>query len=253
MNKGKKIGLALGGGAVLGAAHIGIIRAIEELEIPVKYIAGTSIGALVAALYAFGLHWEKIKDIALELDWMVISELSLSQFGLLKNKKIEKVITKNIGDVKFEDANIPLEVVATDIASGKKVIISTGSVAEAVMASTCIPGIFIPIKKGDQLLVDGGVIENVPVPSLQSMGSDYIIGVDLNAHHTFTKPKNIIEVLISTIYLTLINVTKLQTEKADLLITPDLSQFNLYDTKQIAELIEKGYTESRKVLENIFG
>lgn len=236
----------------MGAAHIGVIRALEESQVPIKYISGTSIGALVATLYAFGSNWEKIRDIALELDWLDISGFSLTQYGLLTNRKIGKVIVDHIGDVDFRDAAMPLAVIATDIASGRKIVLTEGRVADAVMASTCIPGLFAPIEKGDQMLIDGGVMENVPVPSLQDMGADTIIGVDLNSKRLFTKPKNIVQVLISTINLTLINATKLQTEEADLMIMPDLSEFNLYDTDQISDLIEKGYSESKTLIQEMF-
>jgi NTE family protein len=248
----KQTGLALGGGAVLGAAHIGVIRAIDEYDVPIDYISGTSIGSLIAALYSFGITWKEMGEIALELDWFDISQLSLSRYGLLTNKKIGNVILDHLGDVQFSDSEIPLAVIATDLASGKKIVISEGSVADAVMASTCIPGVFVPIEKGDRFLIDGGVMENVPVLSVQEMGADFVIGVDLNAKQSFIKPNNVVEVLINTINLTLVNVTKLQTEEADLLITPDLSQFNLYDTNQVSDLIEEGYRESKKRIKKYF-
>ncbi len=131
-------------------------------------------------------------------------------------------------------------------------VLSKGSVADAVMASTCIPGIFVPIEKDNQLLIDGGVMENVPVLSLQEMGADFIIGVDLNAKQSFIKPNNIVEVLINTINLTLASATRLQTERTDLLITPDVSEFNLYDTSQVSALIERGYSDSKKKIEEVF-
>lgn len=249
--KNKKIGLALGGGAVLGAAHIGVLRSIEEQELKVDYISGTSIGALVGALYAFGKGWEEIKEIAVDMDWFDISELSISQYGLLNNKKIGDIIRDNLGDVDFKDSNIPLSIIATDISNGTKEVLTDGSITDAVMASTCLPGIFSPVEMNDKLLVDGGVLENVPVLSLQEMGADYIIGVDLNACYSFVKPENIIEVIINTVNLALINASKLQTEKADLLLTPDLSHFNLYATDQVPELIEIGYKECNKALKEL--
>jgi NTE family protein len=150
--------------------------------------------------------------------------------------------------VDFKDARIPLSMVATDLSRGEKVVISEGNVARGVMASTCIPGIFIPVERDDQLLVDGGVMENVPVLSVQEMGADYIVGVDLNTGRSFSRPKNIVDVLISTVNLTLRNAARIQTEDADLLITPDLSGFDLYDTGQIEDLIERGYSEGKKQL-----
>lgn len=248
----KHIGLALGGGAVLGAAHIGVIRALEESKIPVKFISGTSIGALVAAMFAFGKSWKEIRSMAMELDWFDISRLAFNRNGLLSNKKMGKLITENLGDVTFDDTEIPLAIVATDITSGEKVVIKKGSITTAVLASTSIPGLFVPVETDKHLLVDGGIAENVPVLSARDIGAEYIIGVDLNAKQNFTKPKNIVQVLINTVHLTLRNVTKLQTEEADLLITPDLSEFDYYHVKQIPDLIEKGYAEAMSVIEKNF-
>ncbi|WP_352396961.1 patatin-like phospholipase family protein, partial [Aminobacterium colombiense] len=136
----KKIGLALGGGAVLGAAHIGVLKAIEEFNLPISYIAGTSIGAIISAFYAFGKNWEEMAILLKGLNWLDISRISLSQFGLLSNKKLGKLITDNLGDVSFDEACIPLAMIATDITSGEKVVLKSGNVAAAVMASSCIPG-----------------------------------------------------------------------------------------------------------------
>lgn len=243
-----KVGLALGGGAVLGAAHIGVLRALEELDIDVSFVAGTSIGALLSAFVAFGKGWEEIQEIVKDLNWLDVSGLSLSQFGLLSNRKLGGLITEHLGDVTFEEASIPLAMVATDIVSGEKVVLKEGSVAKAVMASTCIPGIFVPVEIGDRLLVDGGIVENVPVTPLQDMGAGMIIGVDLNAGYPRRKPKNIIEVLLRSFELTLKTATKMQTEKADILIEPDLSSFNMVDIAQKEELMKRGYLETIKVL-----
>ncbi|NIT59000.1 MAG: patatin, partial [Aliifodinibius sp.] len=129
------IGLALGGGATLGAAHVGVLRALEEAEIEIDCIAGTSIGALVGALYAFGMSVDKIETIALDLDWPDISGLALSKMGLLNNKAMGKLLDTYLGDVQFDEAQIPFAAVATDIATGEKVILETGDVSEAVKAS----------------------------------------------------------------------------------------------------------------------
>ena len=243
----EKIGLALGGGAVLGAAHVGVVKALEEADIRIEYISGTSIGSLVAALYAFGISGKEMEKIARDLKWLDISSLTLSNFGLLSNKKMERFIMEHLGDVRFEDSEIPLAIIATNLSKGEKVMLNKGRVADAIMASCCIPGIFVPVEIEGNLLVDGGIMENVPIPSLKEIGAKYTIGVDLNAEHTLVEPGNIVEVIINTIHITLRNITKNQAEKADLLITPDLSEFNYYQTDQVAELIQKGYEESNKV------
>ncbi|MCF8241611.1 MAG: patatin-like phospholipase family protein [Melioribacteraceae bacterium] len=251
--KNKKIGLALGGGVVLGAAHIGVLRALAELGIKITHTSGTSIGALVATFFAFGKTWKEIEEIALELDWLNISRLTLSQFGLLSNEKLGKLIVDNIGDVEFSDSKIPLSMIALDISKGEKVILREGKVAEAVMASTAIPGLFTPLVKNGMYLTDGGVLENVPITPLRDDNVDVIIGVDLRAKQSYREPKNIIDILITSFDLKLSNANKLQTEHADILITPDLSEFDRRNTSQVPELIKKGYDVSLPILKKHLG
>lgn len=250
-NKKKNIGLALGGGAVLGAAHIGVLRAIEELDISINYITGTSAGALIAALFAFGKSSSDIENIALDLNWSDISEISLSKYGLLKNERLGELISENIGNVNFSEAKIPLAMVATDISNGKRVILKEGRVKDAAMASAAIPGIFTPVEIDDRFLVDGGIVENVPVTALKELGADFLIGVDLYANHSGKKPGNIVEILLNTYDYILMTATKLQTENTDLIIKPDLSGFNMVDPDQVPELIQKGYTEAKEALHKI--
>ncbi len=251
LNKDDKIGLALGGGAVLGAAHIGVLRALDEFEIPINYIAGTSIGALISSLYAFGKSWEEIEKIAIDLDWFDISGIALSQYGLLSNKKMAKLITKEIGDVAFDDAKIPLAMIATDITSGEKVVLNEGDVATAVMASTCIAGIFKAVELNGRLLVDGGIVENVPISPLKEMGAETIITVDLISQRAHKKPDNIIEIILNALNFALITTTKLQIKEADILIKPNLGKFNMIDTQQTSDLIKAGYKEGKALLEKI--
>ncbi len=247
----KNIGLALGGGAVLGAAHIGVLKAIEEKGIEIKFITGTSIGAFVAALYAFGKNWKEINEITSELKWMDITSISLSRYSLLSNEKFGALLKKHIGDKNIEESNIPLAMIATNAATGEKVILTKGSVAKAVMASTCIPGIFNPVVIDDNMLIDGGIVENVPINTLRKIGANFIIGVDLNANHNYQKPGNILDVLMNSFHFIMQQAAKLQTEDADFLIKPDLSAFDRTDTTQIVGLIEKGYEDALVALEKI--
>jgi NTE family protein len=130
-------------------------------------------------------------------------------------------------------------------------MIFSGEIVKSVMASTCIPGIFIPVEIKGKLLVDGGIVENVPVTPLEEMGADYIIGVDLNAGLRPKKPENIIDIILNTFDFTLMTATKLQTKEVDVLITPDLSEFNMVDTDQIEDLIRKGYSAAKETLADI--
>lgn len=242
-------GLALGGGVVLGAAHIGVLRAMHELGLRAGCIAGTSIGSFIAALHAFGKSWEEIEQIALDLDWSDLSGLTLSGYGLLSNRKFGAMVRRLLGSCRIEDALIPLAIVATDISTGRKVVMRQGDVARAVMSSSSVPGVFSPVENDGVLLVDGVLTENVPVSPLREMGADTIICADLFGCHTFTKPHNVVELLLNAFYCAMSATSKIQLAEADVVITPDLSQFSLVDISEIPAIIEAGYIEARRVLD----
>jgi len=248
----RKLGLALGGGAVLGAAHIGALKAIEEHNIPISYIAGTSIGALVGALFAFGKPWHELRDIAMNMEWINISSLSFSGPGLLSNCKICNLVEKVIGKSKIEDAPIPVAIVTTDLTTGKRKILTDGDLGKAIQASTCIPGIYQPVEYGEALLVDGGLTENVPVEAVRNLGAKKVIGVDLSGYKQYKKPKNAIDTLLLSFEITLTNLTHIKASKADMRIQPNLSSFNMVDTNQVAKLIETGYQKANKELKEKF-
>lgn len=244
------IGLALGGGAVLGGAHIGILRAIEEAGLEVKAISGTSIGAFVATLYAFGKNWQDIQSIVADLDWLDISRFSLSSYGLLSNERLGELLNEHLGDVEINEAHIPLAVIATDISRGEKVILNKGDAAQAVMASTAIPGIFRPVEINNRLLIDGGIMENVPITPLEQMGANFIIAADLTSNRRYEKPDGLIDLLISSIDLALGNITKFYNKRASLIIAPELSNYNYTDTDQLQDLINEGYRCAVQILKS---
>ena len=247
-NQPHPFGLALGGGAALGGAHIGVLRALDELGIRIDLVAGTSIGALIGALFAFGKSWEEIREIALNLDWLDASNLSLSNGGLLSNQELGELLRSLLGEAKFAEAEIPLAVEAADISTGEKVVLREGDVARAVRASTSIPGVFTPVEIDGRLLVDGGVLENVPLTPLQEQGADFLICVNLGPGLKKHRPDSILEVMLRAFYYSVESTTRLQVEEADVLIDPDLREYSLVDTSQTADLIERGYRESRKRL-----
>lgn len=247
----KKIGLALGGGAILGAAHIGVLGALEERKIEITSITGTSIGAFIAALYAFGVSPKEIEAKVADLNWLDAAGFTISRYGLLSNEKLGDLFKETVGDVQFKDAEIPLAVVATDIGACKKVVLKTGSVANAVMASACIPGIFIPVEIDGRLLVDGGLVENVPISPLKEMGEEMILGVDLNAKRKYQKPEDMIDVLANALDLAIDNATRIQTEEADILIAPELSAYNRADVEKIHDIVQEGYDAAKMILDEL--
>ena len=251
-DQNKKVGLALGGGATLGAAHIGVLKAIEEMSIDVNCISGTSIGAFVSALYAFGVSPADIEKEIHGLNWLDISSFSLQtlRYGLLTNDKLGKSLEKRLGNAQIADSNFPLAIVATDIASCERVVLTQCAVSQAVMASTAVPGIFAPVEIDDRMLVDGGLVENVPVSPLQELGADLIIGVNLSAKRSYRKPDDMIDVLINSIDIAIDNATRLQTSKADIVISPELNAYSRTDSGQINELVDEGHKAALAAISN---
>lgn len=243
-----KIGLALGGGAALGPAHIGALRALEEAEIKIDYLAGTSIGGLVACLRAFGLQAQKIAAVSADLKWLDLTDFTFKEGGLLSNEKLGAFALKHCGGSRVEEAEIPLSLVCTNIGTGEKQVLTEGPIERAIQATTAIPGVFVPIEWGEDLLVDGGLVENLPISSLREMGAEYIIAVDLNAKHQFRRPGNSLEVLMNSFHITLSNASRLEGNKADLLICPELGAYSYLDLEAHKELMEAGYQAAQAAL-----
>ena len=248
----KKISLALGGGAVLGAAHVGVLRAVEENELEVEAIAGTSIGAFIGALYSFGKSWREIQDIAKELDWFDISKFSPSRYGILSNAKMGEMLREVLGEVTLDQAKIPFSAVATNAATGETVVLKDGRVDQAVMASTCIPGIFIPVELNGRMLIDGGVVENIPISPLHTKGSGPIVSVDLMANASRRSPDHMIDILLNVFYFSSISSTRYLSRERDVAIDLNLSDYNMVSTAQVEELIEEGYRQAAPVLRRAF-
>ncbi len=246
-------GLALGGGAVLGAAHVGVLKAMHQLGFRPACISGTSIGSFVAALHAFGMGWERIEALALDLDWSDLSGLTLSEYALLSNRKFGALVNRLLGSCRIEEALIPLAIVATDISSGSKVVFREGDVATAVMASSSIPGVFRPVEYRGMLLVDGVLTENVPISPLLEMGAERVVCVDLLGRHTFRRPEHLATLLMNAFYSALRTLSELQMRSADLVITPDLTEFSMVDMSAVPKILEAGYTEAYPLLKAWLG
>ena len=180
----KKIGLALGGGAARGLAHIGVLKALVENNVPIDVIAGTSIGALVGACFAKDGEINTLEEIVLNIDWRQLAllldpNLALLKKGFIHGEKIKELLCSIIGDIEFKDLKIPFRVIATDVITGKEVVIDSGSVTEAVRASISIPVIFTPVKFENKFLVDGGIVNPVPVNIVRNMEAEIIIACNV--------------------------------------------------------------------------
>lgn len=245
----KRVGLALGGGAALGAIHIGALNALKDFGVQPHCIAGASVGAVVATFHAFGVPLDEIKHFALHLGWSDILHFNVSKMGLLSNETLGRMAQSRLGNCCLEDAELPVAVVATDIERAEEVFITKGDIKTAIMASTALPGIFSPIEREGRLLVDGGVLENVPLSPLRDMGAEFLIGVDLtDKRGNYPRPHNLIGVMINAIEMGITRTTRLQTQAADLLISPDLSDFKAIDASQTEHIIQRGYEATCQAL-----
>lgn len=188
----KKVGLALGSGAARGGAHLGVLKALDEAGIRVEYVAGTSIGALVGAAYTAGAI-DQLEHYTRNLDWPNMArflDVALPFSGLIDGRKVTRFLEELVGKQSFDGLSPTLSVVACDLNGGREVVFRDGDLVEAVRASISIPGIFRPVIKDGGILVDGGLVNPVPVSAVREMGADIVIAVDLS-HKTASleKPK----------------------------------------------------------------
>ena len=254
----KKIGLALGSGSARGLAHIGVLRVLKEEDIPIDMIAGTSIGAVVGALYALRKNITRIEEIADKINWtrlLSLVDLTLPKTGLIGGKRIIAWAKSIIGrDVQFSDLEIPFACVATDIMTGQEIVINEGSVMEAVRASFSIPGLFSVAKREGKYLVDGGLVNPVPISIVKNMGAEFIIAVnvipDISApdktywtgrkgRRAFKEP-NIIEILMQSIYIGAHPLVQTALKSADLVIEPRVASIGPGDFHRARECILQG-------------
>lgn len=249
-----KIGIALGGGGARGAAHIGILRVLERENIPVDYLVGTSAGALIAALYSGGISPDELENYVLsgairkvyKTDISIIRALFthlnkvLHTFfgkpfyaGLYNDNKLQNFVNRLIsGSDGSINISIPLNIIAVDLITGQPVVIKSGDIGLAVKASTAIPALRQPIPIDDQLLIDGGVLKNIPVEEAKKMGADLVFAVDVDPKIEVSKPgefKTIEGVVTRIINLSLKTQSEHAVNKADIVINPDLTGIGILD------------------------
>jgi NTE family protein len=267
VNKKKKIGLALGGGAARGMAHVGVLDVLKQAGIPIDFIAGTSAGAIVGAAYAWSGDTGRMIKEALDANWKKMAPFidpAIPKSGFIKGNKIRDLLANYIGgDIDFKDLKIPFACVATDIDTGEEVVIDTGRIADALRASISLPGIFSVVKHGGRFVVDGGLSTPVPVEVVRRMGADFIIAVNVNPDVTGRmgrayrqrveahKEPNLIQVLMQSLYITTYAVGQHAMENADIVIEPDLAHIGASEFTKGLELINHGREAAEKALPEI--
>jgi len=222
----KKIGLALSGGGARGLAHVGVIKVLAEHNIPIDMIAGTSIGSLIGGAFASGLTPDEIEKMSHGIRWRHLTQPSYSPIALLSNKRMGQFIERRFPITKFEELKIPLSVVACDLKKSERVVFKdSGDLVMAIRASCAVPGFFSPVKYDGRTLVDGGVMDPLPVDAVKEMGADVVIAVDLLGCGTeyLGVPKTALGMIFKSAFILLRTATKGQQHDADITLLPRIA------------------------------
>jgi NTE family protein len=262
MNR-KKVGLALGGGAARGLAHIGVLEVLEREKIPIDMIAGTSMGAIIGAFYAHTRDINLIRDLTVEMGKQRIrffTDLTIPRTGILRWKWVEDRLKRVIGGVRFEDLKIPFSCVAVDIDNGEEVILNEGLVWDAARASATVPVALSINPWQGRYLVDGGVSNPVPVSVLKQMGADFIIAVNVlhdavnvtdHELHKKAKEHNIFTIMTKTVYILSYRVIGTSLGEADVVIEPDMGGIAFTDFHRAEECIKRGARTTQNIIPEI--
>jgi len=242
-----KIGVVLSGGAVRGTAHIGVLKALEEKGVEVHAVSGVSAGAIIGALYCSGYSPEKLKDIALKTNFLKWFKPSKSFKSLFSLEAVEEFLKEHIPDG-FSSMKKKFFVTTTNLTKGSYEFWSNGDLYRLVRASSSIPFLFEPVEIGDELYVDGGLMNNLPVEPLRAI-CDYVIAVDVNPMDENKNLNNIFAIAVRSFYLSVRANIEVRKSLSDIFIQPKaLKDVALFDLRKIEKAIEIGYEETKKVL-----
>ena len=265
------VGLVLGVGVGYGFCHIGVLKVIEEEKIPIDIIAGSSIGALMASLWAVGKSSSEILEITREFKepkhlWGLI-DLTIPFLGFIKGNKLRRFLTRHLGDKTFYDVKLPLKIIASDVKKKEPRVFDKGLLVDAIMASCSMPGVFAPFKFKDDLLFDGGVINPLPTEPLFKMGVKKIIAVNVTPSRQdilrqYEKIKqnikvnlfktNILDIIFSSIEILQSEVAQKEAQLADVVLHPDTSGLYWMELHRSEEFARRGEEETRKNLSKIW-
>jgi NTE family protein len=243
------IGLALGGGFARGIVHVGVLKVLEQEGIPVSFVAGTSVGALIGAAYCSGVSPTELEEIAARVRFKDLARWTLSRYGFATNLRMITFLKKILKVHTFEELQVPLAVTATDFGSGEGVVFRTGPLIDAVRASCAYPGVFLPVKVNGRLLVDGMLAHSLPTKPARDMGADKVLAVSLRSHWKNSDgPRHIFDV-IGQCFSIAQDVNCAQARScADLVIEPDVTGYRYDDFERSAELVRIGEEATRAAI-----
>ena len=246
------IGVALGGGFARGIAHIGVLKVLEQEGIPIRAVAGTSVGALIGAAYCSGLSIQELEEVAHKVRFTTFARWTLSRYGFATNDRMVTFLTRTLKCKTFEELRIPLGVTATDFNTGEGVVFHSGSIIDPVRASCAYPGMFLPVEIRGRYLVDGMLSYPVPTRPLREMGADRVLAVHLKG--TWANggpPRHLFDVIGQSFAIAQDAMSSMWKESADLVIEPNVAGFAYDDFKRADDLIHAGEVAMRKALPEV--
>jgi NTE family protein len=246
------IGVALGGGFARGIAHIGVLKVLEEEGIPVRVVAGTSVGALMGAAYCSGVSLSELEELAHNVRFATFARWTLSRCGFASNDRMISFLTRILKVKTFEELRIPLGVTATDFNTGEGVVFHSGSIIDPVRASCAYPGMFLPVEIRGRYLVDGMLSHPVPTRPVREMGADRVLAVHLKG--TWASggpPRHLFDVIGQSFAIAQDAMSGLWRQAADIVIEPDVAGFAYDDFKRSGDLIRVGEVAMRKALPEV--
>lgn len=248
MKKRKTIGLALSGGGIRGFAHLGAIKALDEANISIDYIAGTSAGALIGACVATGMDIDDLYNFLKVKDLFSLSEFTFPSKGILNFKRLAKELRKELPYHRFEDLPIPLTVVASNLQLGKVEYFNTGNFIDAAIASSSIPAIFSPIRIGKYDYCDGGVFDNMPIKIVREQ-TDIVIGINISPVSEISDIGGITDIAARAFQLSVNSNSMPDLSTCDIYIAPKgIREFGLLDNEHIEEIYQAGYDAAKEKL-----
>ncbi len=235
-----RIGIALGGGAAKGFAHIGVIKMLEANGFKPEVVSGTSAGSVVGAFYASGMDAFQMQQHAVALDEASIRDVTLFNGGMVRGQKLQDYVNRMVGNRSFEKMKKPFAAVSTQLETGQRTVFVNGNIGQAVRASCSIPGVFEPVKIGKFYYVDGGVVSPVPVDAARQLGADFVIAVDISTRITGKTPENLLGVVNQSITIMGQKLGEQEIGRADVVIRPKVNDIGPADFEQRARAILEG-------------
>jgi NTE family protein len=242
-----RIGVALGGGAVRGAAHIGVLAALDDAGLAPSVVTGTSAGAIVGGLYSAGLRPRDIAALATRLRWMRLVHPTMKRRSLLDTTRLQKFLDDALGGKDFGGLDRTFAAVACELTTGARVVLAEGSVAEAMLASAAIPGVFPPVDRDGSLLVDGGLVDLVPAALARSLGADVVVAVDVSGPLPRRAPKTMLQILVAATHLQT-GVAEGLIRDADVVLSPAIDEFAFWELARIPEFERAGWAATKPAL-----